>query len=70
MSTVKLNHFVCPGANPDAPTEGFEVVESNNPFFAPGDFLLDLNGLEECEVEVLEEEELDFDPHVFESHPW
>jgi len=70
MSTVKLNHFHCPGAGNDAPQEGFEVVESDTPLFTPGTFLLDLSGLEECEVEVVAEEELGFDPFDLDSHPW
>lgn len=70
MPTVKLNHFTCPGAGNDTPQEGFEVMESEAPFFQPGDFLLDLSGLEDCEVEVIEEEDLDFDPRDFSSHPW
>lgn len=70
MSTVKLNHFHCPGAGNDAPQEGFEVLESDNPFFHPGQFLIDLEGLEECNVEVLEESELPFDPFDLDDHPW
>ena len=38
--TVKLRRFTCPGAGRDAPREGYEIVESEDPRFQPGEFLV------------------------------
>jgi hypothetical protein len=69
MPTVKLTHFVVPGADNSVPSEGFEVRESDLPQFHEGDFLLDLEELG-ADVQVVVEEELDFDPFDLEAHPW
>lgn len=69
MPTVKLQHFVCPGAENDSPMEGWEVMSSELPEIFPGDFLIDLEELE-TQASVVVEEELSFDPWDLDDHPF
>lgn len=56
MPNIRLSHFRCPGAGPDTPQEGFEVLESDVEFFKPGDFLLSLEELGEDVIPIVQEE--------------
>jgi hypothetical protein len=68
--SIKLTHFTCPGADNSTPQEGYEVVESNNPFFHSGDFVLDIEAIKDTDIQVVSEDELDFDPFDLENQPW
>ena len=72
MPQVKLQHFTCPGAGPDSPEEGFEVLESDLPRLIPGTFLMDVESIKEehVNIKVVEEEELGFDAYDFDAHPF